>query len=169
MLHRMMLIGHTHSSQFMEWQNLCITTLKHATCVPNVFKKLPENQITADFFYLTSSDFVITSQINYWDQVNSWKNLWKFWNGSLCRNKSSPFSLLNVAAYWQSSNAEACAKKFSQILANNFNNGGGGLVSEFMWGIVAKGTAIKIRAYLSTILVIIFWNFSIFYPSSDLP
>ena len=61
----MMLIGHTHSSQFMEWQNLCITTLKHATCVTNVFKKLPENQITADFIYLTSSDFVITSQINY--------------------------------------------------------------------------------------------------------
>ena len=116
--------------------------------------------------YWDISHIMVTS---YWDQVNSWKNLWKFWNGSLCRNKSSPFSLLNVAAYWQSSNAEACAKKFSQILANNFNNGGGGLVSEFMWGIVAKGTAIKIRAYLSTILVIIFWNFSIFYPSSDLP
>ena len=50
----------------------------------------------------------------------------KFWNGSLCRNKPGPFPLLNVAAYWQSSNTEACAKKLSQILANNIDNGGKG-------------------------------------------
>ena len=29
------------------------------------------------------------SHINYWDQVNFWKKVWKFWNGSFCRNKSS--------------------------------------------------------------------------------
>ena len=75
------------------------------------------------------------SDINYWDQVNSWKNLWKFLNGPLCRYKSDPFHLLNVAAYWKSSNTEACAKNLSQILANNNDNGGGGLASEFMWGI----------------------------------
>ena len=36
------------------------------------------------------------SHINYWGQVNSWKNLWKFWNCLLCRNKlgSSPYSVL---------------------------------------------------------------------------
>ena len=28
----MMLIGHAHSSQFMEWQKLGITRLNHATC-----------------------------------------------------------------------------------------------------------------------------------------
>ena len=33
-----MLIGHAHSSQFMEQQNLGITTLKYAKCAPNVFK-----------------------------------------------------------------------------------------------------------------------------------
>ena len=33
-------------------------------------------------------------KITYW-----WKNLWKLWNVPLCRNKSGPFSLLNVAAY----------------------------------------------------------------------
>ena len=54
----MTLIGHAHSSQFMEWQNLGITTLKHAKCAPNVFKKLPENRITTDSIYLTSSQFV---------------------------------------------------------------------------------------------------------------
>ena len=122
-LHRM-LIGHTHSSQFMEWQNLGITTLRHATCAPNVFWKFPENQITTNFIYLTSSHFMTISHINYWNQVNPWKNLWKFWNGPLCRNKSSPFPLLNVAAYWKSSNSEACAKKLSQILANNIDTGG---------------------------------------------
>ena len=74
----MTLTGHAHSSQFMEWQNLGITTVKHAKCAPNVFKKLPDNQITTDFYYLTYSNFVIISHINYRDQVNSWKNLWKF-------------------------------------------------------------------------------------------
>ena len=136
-LHRM-LIGHAHSSQFMEWQNLGITTLKHATCAPNVFLKLPENQITTNFIYPTSSNFVTISHINYWDQVNSWKNLWKFWKGPLCRDKSGPFPLLNVAGYWKSSNTEDCAKKLSHILANNFCHGRRGLVSEFMWGIVSK-------------------------------
>ena len=53
-LHRMMLIGHTHFSQLMEWKNLGVTTLKHDTCAPTVFKILPENQITTDFTYLTS-------------------------------------------------------------------------------------------------------------------
>ena len=64
-LHRMMLIGHTHSSQFMIWQNLGITTLKYAACAPNVFKKLAENQITTDFIHLISSNFVTISHINY--------------------------------------------------------------------------------------------------------
>ena len=63
-------------------------------------------------------------------------NFWKFWNGSLCRNKLGPSPLLIVAAYWRSRNTESCAKKLSQILANNTDNGGGGLVSEFMWDIV---------------------------------
>ena len=52
----MTLIGYAHSSQFAKWQNLGITTLKHAKCVPNVFKKLPENEITTDFIYVTSSN-----------------------------------------------------------------------------------------------------------------
>ena len=67
------------------------------------------------------------SHINYWDQVNSWKNVWKFWNGPLCRNKSGPSPLLNVAVYWQSSDTETCVTKLSQILANNIDNGGRGI------------------------------------------
>ena len=66
----MTLIGRAHSSQFMEWQNIGITILKHAKCIPNVFKNLPENRITTDFIYLTSSNFVTISHMNYWDQVN---------------------------------------------------------------------------------------------------
>ena len=125
-LHRM-LIKPAHSSQFMKWQNLGIATLKHAICAPNVFLKLPENQTTTNFIYLTSSNFEAISHINYWDQVNSWKNLWKFWNGPLCRNKSDTFPLLNFAVYWQSSDTETCAKRLSQILANIIDNGGRGI------------------------------------------
>ena len=44
--------------------------------------------------------------MNYRDQVNSWKNFWKFWNGSLCRTKSASSPLPNVAIYWHSSNTE---------------------------------------------------------------
>ena len=76
------------------------------------------------------------SHINYWDQVNFSKNLWKFWNGPLCRNESGPSPLINVAGYWKSSKTKACVKKLSQILANNIGNRGGGLVSELMWGTV---------------------------------
>ena len=36
--HRILIV-HAHPFQFTEWQNLDITTLKHATCVPNVFLK----------------------------------------------------------------------------------------------------------------------------------
>ena len=67
------------------------------------------------------------SHINYWDQVNFWKNVWTFWNSPLCRSKSGPFLLLNVATYWQSSHTKACAKKLSQILANNIDHGRRGI------------------------------------------
>ena len=88
---------------------------------------MPENQITTDFINLTSSSFVTISHINYWDQVNSWKNLWKFWNDPLCRKNSDPFLLLNVAAYWQSSNTETYAKKLFKILENNIDSEGNGI------------------------------------------
>ena len=110
---------------------------------------MPENQITTNFIYLTISNFVTISQINYWDQLNSWKDFWKFWSGPLCRNKSGPSPLLNVVVYWQKSKTEACAKKLSQILANNIENGRRGLVSEFMWGIVGDKN-IKGRYYWLT-------------------
>ena len=44
-LHRITLIDHTHFSQFMEWQNLGIKTLKHAIYAPNVFLNLLENHL----------------------------------------------------------------------------------------------------------------------------
>ena len=93
--------------------------------VPQMFfEKLPESQTTTDFIYLTSSNVMTISQINCWDQVTSWKSLWKLCNDPLWRNKSGSFPLLNVAAYWKSSNTEARAKTLCQILANNIDNGG---------------------------------------------
>ena len=35
--HRIILVNVTHSSQFMEYQNLGVTTFKHATSAPNSF------------------------------------------------------------------------------------------------------------------------------------
>ena len=118
-------MGPTHSSQFMERHNS--RKLKHALCAPNFLKQLPENQINTHFIYQTSLNFVTISYKNYWDQLNSWKNFWKFWIVPLCRNRSGPSSLLNVAVYWQSNNTEACAKKLYQILANNIDNCGRGI------------------------------------------
>ena len=141
-LHRMTLIGHTHSSQFMEWHNLGITTLKHAIGAPNVFFKLEENQITTNLIYLTSSNFVTISHINYWDQRIPWKNLWKFWNSSLCGNKSGPSPVLNVSVYWKNSNTEASVKKLSQIFANNIDNEGKGvdlrIYLRYCWSIIGR-------------------------------
>ena len=111
-LHRV-LIGHAHSSEFMEWKNLGIATLKHAICPTNVFLKLLENQINTNFYLPIFFK-------------NSWKNLWKFWNGPPCRNTSGPSHLLNIAVSWQSSDTDTCVKKLSQILANNIDNVGEG-------------------------------------------
>ena len=112
-----------HSSQFMELQKLGITALKHAACAPNAFKIAGKSN-NYRFCYLTLSNCVTISHINYWNQVNSWKDLWKFWKGLLCRIKSGPFPLLDVARYWKSSNTKACTKKLSQILANKIMKGG---------------------------------------------
>ena len=67
-LHRMRLIGSAHSFQFMERDHSSITTFKHAICAPNVFLflfKLPENQISTTFVYVTFSNFLTISHINY--------------------------------------------------------------------------------------------------------
>ena len=59
LLNRVTLISHAHSFQFMEWHNLGITTLKDSICFPNLFQKLQQNQITTNFIYVTSYNFVI--------------------------------------------------------------------------------------------------------------
>ena len=42
-------------------------------------------------------------------------------------NQAPPPYLLNVATYWKSSNSEGSAKKQSQILATNIDNGWTGI------------------------------------------
>ena len=63
------------------------------------------------------------SHINYWDQVNSWKNLLKFGNGLLCRNNSFSSSWSMLQDIGRVEKTEVCTKKMSQILANNIDNG----------------------------------------------
>ena len=59
-----MLICQAHFYQFIEWQNLGIKTLKHATYAPKAFKIMPESQITTDVIYLTSSIFLTIYHTN---------------------------------------------------------------------------------------------------------
>ena len=93
---------------------------------PKCFLKVAGKSNNYQFSLPDFHKFVAIAHINYWDQVNSWKNFWKFWNGPPCRSKSGLFPLLNVVVYWQSSNTEAFAKKLSQILAINIDHWGGG-------------------------------------------
>ena len=118
-LDRMTLIGRAHFSQFMEWQNLGIKHLSMLYVPQTFIKNCRKTKYLTNFIDLTYSNFLTISHINYWNQVNSWKKLWKFWNGPLYRNKTDPSPLLNVAGYWKRSNAKACNKKLCQILANN--------------------------------------------------
>ena len=90
---------------------------------PKCFFKIGGKPSNYQFFYPTSSNFVTISHIDHWDQLNSWRNFWKIWNGPLFRNKSGPSPVLNVAANWRL----ACAKKLSQILENNIDDGGRGI------------------------------------------
>ena len=46
----MRLIGPAHSSQFMEWYNSGITTLKHAICAPKLFLKLAGKPSNHQFY-----------------------------------------------------------------------------------------------------------------------
>ena len=65
------------------------------------------------------------------------ENVWKFWNGSPLE-WLDPFPLLNVALYWKSSKAKACAKKLLQILANNIDNGARGDWSQNLCEVISK-------------------------------
>ena len=72
------------------------------------------------------------SHINYLDQINSWKNLWKFWNGPICRNKSgsSPYSKLPDIG--RVATPKLVSRNCLRYLQATLVMGGGGLVSEFM-------------------------------------
>ena len=130
--------GSSEKQSYRKWHNLNedpgFRTLEPMTQHP---EQDPRLQHVGSRTYNAGSTI---SHINYWDQVNTWKNFWKFRNSLLWRCKSGPSPLLNSTAYWKSSNTRACAKKLSQILAKTIDNKEKGLVSEFMWGIVSFGT-----------------------------
>ena len=91
----------------------------------NLVKKIQNCQFKLKFdAWNISHKLLRTSQfLEKFMEILEWSSL---------QIKSGPFPLLNVAAYWKSSSSEACAKKPSQILTNNIDNGEEGLVSEFM-------------------------------------
>ena len=110
------------SSEFVEWScAVVIITTPQRT----YFQHSNSNLIMTMSFtgiYNTSHKLLRPSQF-----LEKFMKILKWWkNSELCRNKLGPFPLLNLAAYWKSSNSEACAKKLSQILANNIDTGGRG-------------------------------------------
>ena len=100
-LHRMTLIGHAQFSQFMEWLNLGIKTLKYAIYAPNDFLKLPENQIPTNFVYLTSSNFV-TVAMNFLEVTFDRKSYQKLFIVTWCVKRSLWIMFLNteISAMW---------------------------------------------------------------------
>ena len=127
-----------------------------------------EYQIVTNFIYRTSSNFVTISRINYWDQRNSWKNIWKFWNSPLCRNKSAPsphhppippYSMLQHIG--RVATPKLVPTNCPRYLEITLMMGGGGLVSEFMWGIVGLDMSTNIVNMQS---VSVWWCF---YVSSN--
>ena len=124
----MTLIGHACSSQFMEWQNYVSQSLS-MLLVPQMFFKncwfyLPNFLKFCDNI---SHKLLRTSQL-----------LEKIMEILECSTLhiSGPFLLLNVAAYWNCSNNEACAKNCLRYLKTTLIMRLLGLVSECIWGIV---------------------------------
>ena len=99
---------------------------------PKCFLRIAGNKKSTHFIYLISSNSVTIPHINYWDHVNSWKNFWKFWNGSLCRNKSglSPKSMLQYVGRIALSKIEP--RIHLKYLQTTLTIKTGGLVSGFI-------------------------------------
>ena len=83
------------------------------------------------FLHLSSA----ISHKNYWDQLNSWKNLWKFWNGPLYRNNAgpSPYSILQYIG--RVAIPKLVPESWLRYLETTLIMVGGELVWEFMWAI----------------------------------
>ena len=46
-------VNWSHSSQFMEWQNIGVTTLEHTTCTPKCFLKVDRKSNNYQFHLYT--------------------------------------------------------------------------------------------------------------------
>ena len=78
----------------------------------------------------------VICHINYWDQVNSWKKVWKFRNDPLCRNKSGPFPYSMLQYIGRVAAPKLVPRTCLRYLQTTLIIGRGALVSELMWGII---------------------------------
>ena len=99
-------------------------------------------------FFQTWSGWPTISQIKYWDQVNSWKIFWKFWNGLLYKNKSgpSPYSMLQYIG--RVATPKLMPRNCLRYFKTTMIMGGGGLILEFMWCIVDRCYKVKCESLL---------------------
>ena len=104
--------------------------------------------------FLSKRSCLITTipHINYWDQLNSRKNFWKFWNGPLYRNKSGPSPLLNAQYIGRAATPKLVPTDCLRYLQTTLIIGGGELASEFMSGIAASNAWLLNTSYVYLIL-----------------
>ena len=91
----------------IEWHNLGITTLTCAICGANVFQKITGKP---NDYQLYLSNFVKFCDNNSRKLLRT-KEFLKILEWSTLHKKIRPLPLLNVAAYWKSSNTEAYTRK----------------------------------------------------------
>ena len=115
------------SSQFMKWQNLGITMLKRAICVPNVFLKTATKPKNYQFYLPNFLKFCDNISHKLLRPSQFLEKVLEILESFTLEQYITPLPILKVAVYWKSSNTKACARKLSQIIANNIGNRGRGI------------------------------------------
>ena len=112
----------------------------HNTCDCHIcskcFFKIVGKPNSYQFFWPNFITFVTISCINYWDQINSWKNLWKLWNGPLAEiNQATPLDSM-LQHIGRVTIPMLVPRDYLIYLQTTVRTWGEGLVSESIWGIV---------------------------------
>ena len=129
MLHKTKLSGFPQlaSSQFMKWQNIGITMLKHAICAPNVFLKTATKPKNYQFYLPNFLRFCDNISHKLLRSSQFLEKVLEILESFTLEQYITPLPILKVAVYWKSSNTKACARKLSQIIAKNIGNRGKGI------------------------------------------
>ena len=94
---------------------------------PKCFLKISGNPNNYQFYLLNFLKFFDNISHKLWRSNQFLEIFLEILHWPTLPKKIRPLALLSTAVYWQSSNAKACDKKLSKILAKNTDNGGMGI------------------------------------------